>query len=898
MTKTRTARCLAAIAALCVLVLTFSVSTAFAASYSKVYGKTTERVRVRQKASTNATVIDNIVKDACVYVTDSETSGSNTFVQVKYRASDGTVATGWLCQSDGSTTYVRIITNDSAKSSYGVSGGNVPSKVVGTFTSAQRESAQKTASSSYIGTGSSGSTVRDVQTKLKALGFYSGDITGNVGTKTEAAIKAFQQRYGLTADGIAGPQTVAKIDAVYASSGKSAVTGTSGGNIKLGSSGTDVAQLQRDLKTLGYYAAEITGSVGAKTQTAIKEFQRKNGLSADGVAGNKTLAAIAAAVGRSSSSGSMSTSETLRLNSSGSSVSALQQNLTALGIYSAEVTGHYGSKTEAAVRKFQQSHGLNADGIAGPKTLTAIASAVGGKGGSAAGSISGTLKEGSSGSDVTTLQNMLKALGYYYGEVTGHYGSLTKKAVKKFQEDNNLTVDGIAGAGTINRLRSLTGTSASGSGSNVATGNSYGRITKDNVKLRTSYSTSSEVRTSLDKGTLLRITKVVAVGSVNWYYVTVSTGGYTYKGYVRGDMMETITAAQYSSAGGDADEIVGDMETLGVLRVKGTNVRLRSGPDTTYGVVEHADAGDILYFVDYQDGWFETRSGLWINEDYVTELKGDEALRYLAGTSSNSTYRRGDSGPMVEWIQQVLEALEFYGENSDRGGSITGNFGAKTEDAVKDFQDWQNLPRTGVVDSTTLAAMRKAYAGDRTDLSIKPVQGKLYSIPWFPNTNSDSNKAAYYKKAGLTMGAGKNQTIALTDLNTGYSMYVYVQAVGNHADMEPLTQTDTNALCDMFGVSAPSQISYRRRAAMLTIFDGNKNVTYQFPCAIYGESHGADTIPDNGYSGQFCVHFLGTRTNGSNYDNPDNREVVKQALDLLKTKYGVTADTSVPAALK
>lgn len=56
-----------------------------------------------------------------------------------------------------------------------------------------------------------------------------------------------------------------------------------------------------------------------------------------------------------------------------------------------------------------------------------------------------TLREGDKGTAVTELQTMLKALNYYYGDITGSFGSLTKRAVRKFQDANNLTVDGVAG---------------------------------------------------------------------------------------------------------------------------------------------------------------------------------------------------------------------------------------------------------------------------------------------------------------------------------------------------------------------------------------------------------------------------------------------------------------------
>ena len=56
--------------------------------------------------------------------------------------------------------------------------------------------------------GSTGAEVRSIQNKLKALGFYSGSVDGIYGTKTKNAVTAFQRSCGITADGIAGPQTL------------------------------------------------------------------------------------------------------------------------------------------------------------------------------------------------------------------------------------------------------------------------------------------------------------------------------------------------------------------------------------------------------------------------------------------------------------------------------------------------------------------------------------------------------------------------------------------------------------------------------------------------------------------------------------------------------------------
>ena len=943
MTNGRINKRSALLAILCVLVMVFAVPVANAASYSKVYGQTQDKVRVRESASTNATIIDNIVKDACIYITSSKASGSNTFVQVKYRASDGSTATGWVCQSDGRNTYVKVLSTDQAKSKFKVSSGNLPSKAVGTFTAAERKASAANSDTTYIRENSSGATVSKVQTELKALGYYYGQITGNAGPKTVAAIKSFQGKNGLTADGIAGPQTIAKIDAAYeAKGGSSSGSGSSASGLKLNSKGTDVRNLQQDLTTLGYYWAEITGNFGAKTETAVRRFQEENGLTADGVAGTKTLNAIAAAVARKggtpASGGSAGT--TLKLNSQGTKVSQLQTDLKQLGYYYAEITGNFGAKTEAAVKAFQKAKGLTADGVAGTKTLNAIAAAVDKAGGSSSGSsstnmklgstgaavsalqqnlttlgyyygdvtghygnltqqavkkfqkakgltqdgvastatlnaitsalknagvdvgpgtVATTLREGDKGTAVTELQTMLKKLNYYYGSVTGSFGSLTKQAVRKFQDANKLTVDGVAGPATINKLRTLTGGSAdsgSSSGSTVTTDKSYGRTTKDNVYLRSSYSTTSSAKASLQKGQKFRISKVYTVSGVKWYYVTVTVGSYTYKGYIRGDMMENITAADF----GD-DSNSGEQETIGMIKVTGNNVSLRYQPSTSADRVGTANIGDCFYYVDTVNGWFQTKAGYWITKDYAKVMTDAEVEAYIKNNggsgSTGSSYTIGSTGSTVTYIQTALTALEYY----DR--QITGHYGRYTKDAVRAFQRDHNLTADGVCGATTLAAIQKAYSGSSS--ATTTYNATVYKLDW-----------SYMKSNATALGIARGASIKLTDLTTGKSLNVHVQSTGNHIDAEPLTSADTTTLCEIYGVSTPNAISYKRRPMMITTSAG------QFLCSIYGQPHGAQDITNNGYEGQFCLHFVNSKTHGTNRVDGDHQNAINTAETLVK----------------
>lgn len=84
-----------------------------------------------------------------------------------------------------------------------------------------------------------------------------------------------------------------------------------------------------------------------------------------------------------------------------------------------------------------------------------------------------SLRRGSRGELVTTLQKRLKTWGYYTGSVDGIFGSQTEQAVKYFQRKNGLAVDGIVGPATAKAVGiSLTGGSSGGSSSSSGTGSS------------------------------------------------------------------------------------------------------------------------------------------------------------------------------------------------------------------------------------------------------------------------------------------------------------------------------------------------------------------------------------------------------------------------------------------
>ncbi|MCQ2453557.1 MAG: peptidoglycan-binding protein [Clostridia bacterium] len=144
--------------------------------------------------------------------------------------------------------------------------------------------------------------------------------------------------------------------------------------LQVNSVGIEVKQLQERLKELEYYTGVVDGQYGNGTKAAVKAFQEQHKLTADGIAGDKTIALLystSAQVFVPTPTPSP-TPALLSNGSNGEEVKTLQERLKVLGYYTGTVDGAFGSGTKAAVKLFQQQNGLEADGMAGQKTLALL----------------------------------------------------------------------------------------------------------------------------------------------------------------------------------------------------------------------------------------------------------------------------------------------------------------------------------------------------------------------------------------------------------------------------------------------------------------------------------------------------------------------------------------------
>jgi peptidoglycan hydrolase-like protein with peptidoglycan-binding domain len=129
------------------------------------------------------------------------------------------------------------------------------------------------------------SHVRRLQRRLRLAGESPGPIDGRFGSLTEAAVRRFQLRRGLAADGIAGPDTRAALRRA------AALLAVGAGYTKAAGSAR-VRSLQRQLRRVGAKPGPIDGRFGPRTENAVVRFQRDEGLAADGVVGQATRGAL------------------------------------------------------------------------------------------------------------------------------------------------------------------------------------------------------------------------------------------------------------------------------------------------------------------------------------------------------------------------------------------------------------------------------------------------------------------------------------------------------------------------------------------------------------------------------------------------------------------------------
>ena len=226
-------------------------------------------------------------------------------------------------------------------------------------------------------------------------------VNGVFDANTESAVKAFQEIFNLTPDGIVGPATWYQITSVYNAVLRLAelnaigitlqdISRTLPEDLREGMRGDPVRLLQFFLSTIGRFhndipPVKIDGIFGTDTRTAVQAFQRSVGLTPDGIVGSFTWNNLIRAYETIRASQKLSSdvfppTNTLVLGSRSADVTRLQNWLNRLSevypqIEPVPATGFYGELTRNAVLTFQQLYGLTPTGNVNPYTFYVIGNA-------------------------------------------------------------------------------------------------------------------------------------------------------------------------------------------------------------------------------------------------------------------------------------------------------------------------------------------------------------------------------------------------------------------------------------------------------------------------------------------------------------------------------------------
>ena len=839
-------------------VLLLLCSAALAASYP--YTTTTnDQVNLRRSASTSSALVDripaggvievlgdsgnyfkvtyngrtgyvvkqyvNAAPDSSIVQATAEPTASGypytttTNDSVNLRAKKSTSSARLASIPEGATITVRSISGSYAEVTYNGKDGwvlkeyvNLKTIVKPTATPKPTATLSPAASSTnytVLQVGSTGTAVTALQEALIELGYLSGSADGIFGTGTQSAVVSFQTKNEYPATGIADENLQAFLYSGKPKNSQGTKTDVktlppiSGVKIYLNDKGALVISVQTRLKELGYYTGAISGTYDKATRTAVVAFQKKSGLSADGICGEKTQEALfsssalspdATATPKPTASPTPAPtfqipSDTVRRGDEGEDAKLVQKRLIELGYLTGKADGKFGSASQAALKKFQQKHGLKADGVAGGDTfailfshnalsqdaiVTAAPTAVPVTPAPTATPTPApltkenciTIRKGVSGDVVKRLQQRLTELGYYISSMDGVCKDDDVAAIKAFQRANGLSVDGVAGYDTQSKLYSLSAITDGGA---------------------------------------------MAGGTVD-SYTTLRKG---MSGDTVQQMQERLIVLGYL-AQGEADGKYGTGTAEAVYAFQKRN-----------GLVRDGVAGSKTLAKLYS-----TAAATPTPQPEATTPAPDKTITI----ATNKTLRKGDVNSSVKAMQTRLIDLGYL------TGSADGNFGAQTYKALKAFQTANALEADGIAGKATLTALNSVNAQGSGSSSSAP-STVAPSVSVTRVTAADVMYAYWYST--IRAQARKFQYATVYDYQTGISWQVHMFSLGAHADSEPLTAADTAKMLQAFG-------GHTWNPRPLWVILGNGEV---YLATSHSMEHGTYHIRDNDFNGHVCLHF-------------------------------------------
>lgn len=643
-----------------------------------------------------------------------------------------------------------------------------------------------------------------------------------------------------------------------------------------GDEGQEVRVLQNTLVELGYLTdSDVDGIYGSGTQKAVEKLQKKNDLKPTGVADQALQALVYENKPRNANGKATQvmtlppiTGATIRLNNKGDVVASLQYRLQELSYDPGEINGVYTKQTMAAVKQFQKKSGLKVDGLAGAETQNALFNSEATHANAnprpeatpLPKAPKNIVKKGDKGDDVKLVQQMLKELGYYQGEIDGVFGTGSVAALQRFQQMNALEADGIAGKTTYDKMFTVNAIGVEAPQVTLTP------ITKENAVVIQN-GTAGEIVVRLQQ----RLTEL-------GYYSARNDGTYLADDIAAVRAFQRNNGLEVDGKAGYATQVLLYSDQA-ISAFAADTVTIPQGENGLYATLRQGDRGDGVLALQSRlielgylaQGEADGRYGFKTAEAIVSFQKkhnlvrdgiaGNNTLQIVYGqeaqtvtvtepTSSPNLLKEGDSSEAVKSMQEKLIQLGYL------SGKADGVFGIQTAMALSAFQLRNGLKADKIAGSNTLGILSSGNA--------KPAQGTVLpqatQVPSIGNIGSVINVPFTTPKAAQVIYSNwyssirskirANPILTVYDFSTGLSWKVNAFSSGAHADGEPLTAQDTANMLKAFG----GKQSWTPKAVWVVLTDGTV-----FMASTHSYGHEVDHTSGNNLSGHICIHFPRTQ---------------------------------------
>lgn len=350
-----------------------------------------------------------------------------------------------------------------------------------------------------------------------------------------------------------------------------------------------------------------------------------------------------------------------------------------------------------------------------------------------------------------------------------------------------------------------------------AAARTFAQVTAQDVKLRSQPNTDSDILAQLPVNAEIEILEEVD----SWYRVLYDgTVGYVHRDYVF-----------INSTGSRAAYVIED------------GVKLRGGASDSAYVVAQLKASQGIKVKNMVGDWYFAIAGEsvgYVHRSYVT-------MTQATNTASN-LLKVGMEGQEVKRMQNKLYDRGFLAK-----ADITGSFGSKTRDAVREFQKASSIDADGIAGASTLELLYDINnKTTKANALATQVKGSVELLSWF---SGGGDWLARYSK------------FVVIDVKTGLSFNARRFGGWYHADSEPITAADTA----VFKKIVNGTWTWDRRAIWV-VYRG-RVVAASMNCM----PHLSSPTKSNNFPGHFCIHLYKSKVHENSKECPRHQAKVQEA---------------------